>query len=166
MRKKGGSRQGTMSLNSINEEGSREPLVGKICLEVTWQSVVIPTQVPTIAQRMMMWKMTHICHLPRLVLMEKDWQVLVAVGQQEMRNRLKRKKMMEMVMMELRVMMMRRMKKFLMLKRSTPLPIYTWELQFSSYPSTRIGGRKSATRTRQIWWGKRGKKIWVLLRKN
>jgi hypothetical protein len=51
--------------------------------------------------------------------------VLVAVGQQEMRNRLKRKKMMEMVMMELRVMMMRRMKKFLMLKRSTPLPIYT-----------------------------------------
>jgi hypothetical protein len=41
---------------------------------------------------------------------------------------------------------MRMMKKFLMLRRSTPLPTYTWELQFSSYPSTRIGGRKSATR--------------------
>jgi hypothetical protein len=35
MRKKGGSRQGTMSLNSINEEGSKAPPVSKICLEVT-----------------------------------------------------------------------------------------------------------------------------------
>jgi hypothetical protein len=45
----------------------------------------------------------------------------------------------------LRVMMMmrRRMKKFLMLRRS--------ELQFFSYASTRIGGRKSATRAKQIW---------------
>jgi hypothetical protein len=33
--KKDGSRQGTMSLNSINGDGSREPPVGKICLEVT-----------------------------------------------------------------------------------------------------------------------------------
>jgi hypothetical protein len=30
MKKKGGSRQGMMSLNSINEEGSREPPVGKM----------------------------------------------------------------------------------------------------------------------------------------
>jgi hypothetical protein len=30
-----------------------------------------------------MWKMTHICHLPELILMEKDWQLLVAAGQQE-----------------------------------------------------------------------------------
>jgi hypothetical protein len=57
----------------------------------------------------------------------------------------------EMVMMELRVMMMRRMKTFLMLSRSTPLPTYTWELQFFSYPSTQAEGRKSATRARQIW---------------
>jgi hypothetical protein len=35
MMKKGGSRQDTMSLSSINGEGSREPPVGKICLEVT-----------------------------------------------------------------------------------------------------------------------------------
>jgi hypothetical protein len=56
-----------------------------------------------------------------------------------------------MKMMRLRVMMMRRMKKFLMLRRSTPLPTYTWELQFFGYPSTRIGGRKSATRAKQIW---------------
>jgi hypothetical protein len=41
---------------------------------------MIPTQVPTTAWRMMMWRMTHICHLLRLVLMEKDWQVLVAAG--------------------------------------------------------------------------------------
>jgi hypothetical protein len=39
----------------------------------------------------------------------------------------------------------------LMLSRSTPLPTYTCELQFFSYPSTWIGGRKSATRARQIW---------------
>jgi hypothetical protein len=73
---------------------------------------------------MMMWKMTHICHFYRLVLMEKDWQVLVAARQQGMRKRLKRKKMVEMVMMGLRVMM----NKFLMLRISTPLPTYTWEL--------------------------------------
>jgi hypothetical protein len=72
---------------------------------------------------------------PWVVLIEKGWQVIVATGQQEMRERLKRKKMVEMVMMELRVMMMRRMK-FLMLRRSTPLPTYTWKLQFSGYPST------------------------------
>jgi hypothetical protein len=41
---------------------------------------------------------------------------------------------------------MRRMKKFLMLRRSTTLSTYIWELQFSGYPSTQIGGRKSATR--------------------
>jgi hypothetical protein len=63
-----------------------------------------------------------------------------------MRKRLKSKKMGAMKMMRLRVMMMRMMKKFLMLRRLTPLPTYTWELQFSSYPSTRNGGRKSATR--------------------
>jgi hypothetical protein len=67
-----------------------------------------------------------------------------------MRKRLKRKKMAEMVMMGLRV-MMRRMKKFLMLRRSTPLPTYTCELQFFGYPSIQIGERKSATRARQIW---------------
>jgi hypothetical protein len=72
---------------------------------------------------------------PWVILIEKGWQVIVATGQQEMRERLKRKKMVEMVMMELRVMMMRRMK-FLMLMRSTPLPTYTWKLQFSGYPST------------------------------
>jgi hypothetical protein len=54
--------------------------------------------------------------------------------------------MVEMVIMGLRVVMMRRMNKFLMLRRSTPLPTYTWELQFSDYPSTLIGGRKLATR--------------------
>jgi hypothetical protein len=53
-------------------------------------------------------------------------------------------------MMGLRVMVTRRMKKFLMLRRSTPLPTYTWELQFSDYPSTQIGGRKSATEAKQI----------------
>jgi hypothetical protein len=42
-----------------------------------------------------------------------------------MRKRLNRKKMVEMEMMGLRVMMRRRMKKFLMLRRSTPLPTYT-----------------------------------------
>jgi hypothetical protein len=36
----------------------------------------------------------------------------------------------------------------LMLRRSTPLPTYTWELQFSGYPSTRIGERKLATRSK------------------
>jgi hypothetical protein len=56
-----------------------------------------------------------------------------------------------MKMMGLRVIMMRRMKKFLMLRRSTQLPTYIWELQFSGYPSTQIGGRKSATRARHIW---------------
>jgi hypothetical protein len=35
--------------------------------------------------------------------------------------------------------------------RSTPLLTYTWGLQFFGYPSTRIGGRKSATRAKQIW---------------
>jgi hypothetical protein len=102
---------------------------------------------------MMMWRMTHICHLPRLILMEKDCQVLVAAGQRGMRKRLNRKKIVEMEMMGLRVMMMRRMKKFLMLRRSIPLPTYTGELQFSGYPSTRIGGR-------------RGKKIQDLLKNN
>jgi hypothetical protein len=68
-----------------------------------------------------------------------------------MRKRLKRKKMVDMIMMELRMMMMKRIKKFLMLRRSTPLPTYTWELQFSGYPSTQIGGRKLAIRARQIW---------------
>jgi hypothetical protein len=91
---------------------------------------------------MAMWRMTYICHLPELVLKEKDWQVLVAAGQRGMRKRLKRKKMVEMKMLGLRVMMLRRMKKFLMLRRSTPLPTYTWELQFFGYPSTWIGGRK------------------------
>jgi hypothetical protein len=33
---------------------------------------VIPTQVSIIARRMMMCRMTHICHLPRLLLMEND----------------------------------------------------------------------------------------------
>jgi hypothetical protein len=40
------------------------------------------------------------------------------------------------------------MNKFLMLRRSIPLPTYTWELQFFGYPSTQIGGRKSATRAK------------------
>jgi hypothetical protein len=97
---------------------------------------------------MMMWRMTHICHLPRLVLMEKDWQVLVAAGQQGMRKRLNRKKMVEIELIRLRVMMRRRMNKFLMLRRSIPLPTYTWEFQFFGYPSTQIGGRKSATRAK------------------
>jgi hypothetical protein len=43
---------------------------------------------------------------------EKDWQVLVAAGRGGMRKRLKRKKMVEMKMMGLGVMMRRRMKKF------------------------------------------------------
>jgi hypothetical protein len=60
----------------------------------------------------------------RLILMKKDWQVLVAVGQRGIRKRLKMKKMVEMKMLGLRVMMMRRRKKFLMLRRSTPLPTY------------------------------------------
>jgi hypothetical protein len=55
--------------------------------------------------------------------------------------------------------MMRRMKTFLMLSRSTPLPTYTWELQFFGYPSTQAEWRKSATRARQIWWGERGKNL-------
>jgi hypothetical protein len=44
-----------------------------------------------------------------------------------MRKRLNRKKMVQMEMMGLRVMMMRRMKKFLMLRRSIPIPTYTWD---------------------------------------
>jgi hypothetical protein len=56
--------------------------------------------------------------------------------------------MVEIKMMGLRVMMRRRMKKFLMLSRSTPLPTYTWELQFFGYPSIRIGGRKSTIRAK------------------
>jgi hypothetical protein len=35
------------------------------------------------AQRMMMWRMTHICHLSGLVLMAKDWQVLVVARHEE-----------------------------------------------------------------------------------
>jgi hypothetical protein len=89
---------------------------------------------------MMMWKMTHICHLPGLVLMEKDWQVLVAAGQQGMRNRLKRKKMVEMLMMGLRVMMMRRMKKFLMLRRSTPHLHTHGNFSFPATPQPRLEG--------------------------
>jgi hypothetical protein len=108
--------------------------------------------------------MTHICHLPGLVLIEKDWQVLVVVGQQGMRKRLKRKKMVEMKMMGLRLMMMRRMKKFLMLRGSTPLPTYTWELQFFGYPSTRREKISYKGKTNLV--RKRGKKIQGLLKKN
>jgi hypothetical protein len=67
---------------------------------------------------------------PRLVLLAKDWEVLVAAGQRGMRKRLWRKKR---IMMGLRVMMMRRMKKFLILRRSTPPPTFTWEPQPSGY---------------------------------
>jgi hypothetical protein len=35
---------------------------------------------PTSAQRMVMWKMTHICHLLELVLMKKAWWVLAVVA--------------------------------------------------------------------------------------
>jgi hypothetical protein len=45
---------------------------------------------PNANSRMMMLKMRHVCHLPRLVLMEKGWQVLVAAGWLGMR-RLRRK---------------------------------------------------------------------------
>jgi hypothetical protein len=35
------------------------------------------------AQRMMICRMTHTCHLPGLVHMAKDWQVLAAVRHEE-----------------------------------------------------------------------------------
>jgi hypothetical protein len=100
---------------------------------------------------MMMWRMTHICHLPGLVLMEKDWQVLVPAGAARDEKETEEEEDGGNENDGAEVMMMSRMKKFLMLRRSTPLPTYTWELQFSGYPSTLIGGRKLATRAKQIW---------------
>jgi hypothetical protein len=44
--------------------------------------VVILTPMPTSAQ-MKMLKIRHICHLPRLILIEKGWQVLVAARDEE-----------------------------------------------------------------------------------
>jgi hypothetical protein len=83
MRKRGWSRQGTMSLNSTKEDMSREPQVDKTCLGETCQSAVIQALTTQIVAQMMMWRMTPICHHLGLVLMEKVWQVQVAVRKHE-----------------------------------------------------------------------------------
>jgi hypothetical protein len=60
---------------------------------------------------MMMWRMEHMCHHPRLILMAEERALVVAVGQQEM-NKLRKKP---------KKIMMMGMTKCLMLRRSAPV---------------------------------------------
>jgi hypothetical protein len=78
MKKRERSRQGMTSPNFIKG--------GKLCLEENRLEVTYLLKMNRVqeerkqARRMMMWKMSHICHLSKLVLMEKRRQVPVAVG--------------------------------------------------------------------------------------
>jgi hypothetical protein len=96
---------------------------------------------------MMMWKMTHICHLHELILMEKDWQLLVAAGQQEIEEEedggngndgAKGDDEEE-------------DEEVFDIEEINPTFYKHMETPIFRLPSTWIGGRKSDTRARQIW---------------
>jgi hypothetical protein len=96
---------------------------------VTYLSKVIKVQLERRRiQKMVMWRMTLTFPHPRLILMEREKEllVLVAVGQQEMRLR--------------RKMMVRRRKKCLMWRRSTLCHMLTLDLLCSGCLQTLHGG--------------------------
>jgi hypothetical protein len=59
----------------------------------------------------------------------------------------------------------RKKKKPLMWRKSLQPPMFTWEIQSLGSPWIPIGVQRSAIRAKQIWWGKRGRKIQGLLKK-